>query len=58
MGDDQVAKEFERIQEVAKLEREREIIASYHEGLAKAWTRVEKVQHDLGYLDCQLGREK
>jgi hypothetical protein len=58
MDDDRVAAEFKRIQTIATLEKQREIIASYQEGLAYARQTIEDAQHRLGFLDCQLQEGK
>jgi hypothetical protein len=58
MDDDRVVKEFERIQTIAKLEKEREIIASYRTGLARAWVRVGDARQKLGGLEEWLEDRK
>jgi hypothetical protein len=47
MDDERVAKEFQRIQTIASLEKESEIIASCQEGLAAAWRRVGKSRYNI-----------
>jgi hypothetical protein len=58
MDNDRVAAEFERMQTIATLEKQREIIASYQEGLAHYREKVEDAQFKVGYLHHQLKEGK
>jgi hypothetical protein len=47
--------EFERIKLSADVERRREILVQYEEGLALYRTKIEEDRYDLGKIDQRLG---
>jgi len=49
--------EFDRIQLVSQIERERAIVAQYEEHLAFYRARIENRLYELGKLDERLGGE-
>jgi ribosomal protein L15E len=50
--------EFERIELTARLQRARDFIAQYEEGLAFYRRQVEDTRYELGRLDERLGGER
>ncbi len=47
--------QFERIRLTAQLDRDREIVAQYEEGLAYYRQRIEDARYELGRFDERLG---
>jgi hypothetical protein len=54
MGEQRQRDEFARMRLVARMERDREIITKYDEGLSFHRQRVEDTRYDLGRLDERL----
>jgi hypothetical protein len=56
VGGDQFERDqFERIERTAQIERAREIIAKYHEGIRYYQQQIEDNRYSLGRLDERLG---
>jgi hypothetical protein len=47
--------EFDRITRLAEIERDRELIAQYEEGMAFYRGRIEDYRYQLGRIDQRLG---